>query len=289
MQLHLLHRTTFIYAGAVRDSFNEVRLRPVDDDMQKCHSFELRVSPGVDAGVRDYLDYYGNRVHYFDLAASHERLVIEAESEVHTTPNDERIAVPMVPLRDLADAGPDDELHAEYLAESHYVPEAVELWRETQDVFAEAGRRDAWTDALRLGQHVYKTFKYRPNSTGVHTKATDALKLRAGVCQDYAHVMLGLCRTAGIPARYVSGYFLNRSRRPGEAEASHAWIEVFVPNYGWAAYDPTHDRPVDDRYVKIAAGRDYADIRPVSGTYRGARTTELRVEVMVDEIAQHPA
>jgi transglutaminase-like putative cysteine protease len=284
MQLHLLHRTTFVYAGPVRDSFNEVRLRPVDDDTQKCRSFDLRITPGVGDGVRDYLDYYGNRVHYFDLAASHDTLIIEAESEVHTTPMAERPPVLMVPLRDLADAGTNDELHAEYLAESHYVPEAVELWRETQDVFSEAGRRDAWSDCLRLGQHVYKTFTYRPNSTGVHTKATDALKQRAGVCQDYAHVMLGLCRTAGIPARYISGYFLNRSRRAGEIEASHAWIEVYVPNYGWAAYDPTHDRAADDRYVKIAAGRDYADIRPVSGTYRGARTSQLRVEVLVDEV-----
>lgn len=283
MLLHLVHRTTFIYAGPVRDSFNEVRLRPVDDDTQKCRQFDLRISPaGPD--LRSYADYYGNRVHYFDVAAAHEKLVIEAESEVLTTPNAERMPVPMVPLRDLADAGATDELHAEYLAESHYVPEAVELWRETQDVFAEAGRRDAWTDALRLGQHIFKTFTYRPHSTGVHTLATDALKQRAGVCQDYAHVMLGLCRTAGIPARYVSGYFLNRSRRPGEAEASHAWIEVFVPPYGWAAYDPTHDRLVDDRYIKVAAGRDYADIRPVSGTYRGARTQQLRVEVTVDEV-----
>lgn len=284
MQLHLLHRTIFVYAGPVRDSFNEVRLRPVDDDTQHCRSFTLRIWPAGGEGVRDYLDYYGNRVHYFDLAESHERLVIEAESVVWTVPTAERMVIPMVPLRDLADAARGDELHAEYLAESRYVPEAVELWRETQDVFSEAGRRDAWTDTLRLGQHVYKTFTYRPHSTGVHTLATDALKQRAGVCQDYAHVMLGLCRTAGIPARYVSGYFLNRTRRPGEVEASHAWIEVYVPNYGWAAYDPTHDRPADDRYVKVAAGRDYADIRPVSGTYRGARTSELRVEVTVDEV-----
>jgi transglutaminase-like putative cysteine protease len=93
--------------------------------------------------------------------------------------------------------------------------------------------------------------------------------------------MLGLCRTAGIPARYVSGYFLNANRRPGEIEASHAWVEALVPGFGWAAFDPTHDRPVDERYVKVAAGRDYADVLPVSGTYRGAPTRELNVEVTV--------
>jgi transglutaminase-like putative cysteine protease len=133
---------------------------------------------------------------------------------------------------------------------------------------------------------VHRTFAYRAHVTGVATLATDALKLRAGVCQDFAHVMLGLCRTQGIPARYVSGYFLIRNPRPGETEASHAWVEAFIPGFGWAAYDPTHDRPANERYIKVAVGKDYADIRPVSGTYRGAPTRELRVEV---EVRQTPA
>ena len=284
MLLHLLHRTTFVYAGPVRDSFNEVRLRPVDDSAQKCHGFDLRISPAGGA-VRDYLDYFGNRVYYFDLAASHNELVIEAESQVETKSDSQRPAIPAVPSPGRLGAQLPSQIYSEFLADSHYVPLSVELWRETQDVFVEQGRQEVWQDALRLGQHVFKTFKYKPHSTGVHTLATDALKLRTGVCQDYAHVMLGLCRTVGIPARYVSGYFFNRSRRPGEIEASHAWVEVLIPGYGWAAYDPTHDRIADERYVKIAAGRDYADIRPVSGTYRGAPTRELRVEVMVREPA----
>jgi transglutaminase-like putative cysteine protease len=102
-----------------------------------------------------------------------------------------------------------------------------------------------------------------------------------GVCQDFAHVHLGLCRSLGIPARYVSGYFFNTTRRPREIEASHAWIEAYVPGFGWAAFDPTHDRPADDRYVKVAVGRDYADIRPINGTYRGAPTRSLKVDVKV--------
>ena len=93
--------------------------------------------------------------------------------------------------------------------------------------------------------------------------------------------MLGMCRSVGIPARYVSGYFFNQRRQPNEVEASHAWVEIMIPGFGWAAFDPTHDRAADERYVKVATGRDYADIRPVSGTYRGAPTRELRVEVAV--------
>jgi transglutaminase-like putative cysteine protease len=277
MLLHLIHRTTFLYAGEARNSFNEVRLRPVDDGTQACRSFALRVSP--DAVVSDYHDFHGNAVHYFEILEGHQSLVIEAESEVETVADAGRQIVPLVSPAELA-ASPEREMQAEFCSDSHYVPLAPELWRGAQDALA-AGRADVWGDVIRIAGHVHGTFAYRPGVTGIATLATDALALRAGVCQDFAHVTLGLCRCIGIPARYVSGYFLNEDRKPGESEASHAWMEAYIPGFGWAAYDPTHARLVDERYVKVAVGRDYADIRPVSGTYRGARTRELRVEVEV--------
>ena len=285
MLLHVLHRTTFVYAGQAHDSFNEVRLHPVDERLQTCRRYALRVEP--EAEPRAYRDFYGNEVQYFDVATGHSRLVVEAESEVETVPDAERPAIPIVSAAELA-ASPEREMLAEFSTDSHYVPLEAELWREAQDALA-AGRSDVWADVRRLSRHVHSTFTYRPNVTGVSTLATDALKLRAGVCQDFAHVLLGLCRSVGIPARYVSGYFFNRHRRKGEIEASHAWIEAYVPGYGWAAYDPTHDRGADDHYVKVAAGRDYADIRPVSGTYRGAATRDLRVVVRIREAAESVA
>jgi transglutaminase-like putative cysteine protease len=279
MLLTVLHRTTFVYSGQARDSFNEVRLHPVSDALQTCRTFELRLEP--EAPTRAYADFYGNRVQYFDINVAHSRLVVEALSEIETVPNEARAPVPAVQFTDLA-ALPERDLLAEFAVSSHYVPLEVEIWREAQDALAD-GRGDVWGDVRRLGRHVHRTFAYRSNVTGVSTRATDALKLRAGVCQDFAHVLIGLCRSVQIPARYVSGYFLNRHRRRGEIEASHAWVEAYVPGYGWAAYDPTHDRPADDHYIKVAAGRDYADIRPVSGTYRGGPTRELRVRVRVRE------
>ena len=279
MHLRLIHRTTFSYSGKARDSFNEARLRPVDDALQTCRSFVLRTTPSV--ALRDYLDFYGNVVHYFDISDPHPKLVIEADSEIDTTPNADRAPVPEVPSSEL-ETFPGRELVAEFLSPSNYVPEDVTLWHESKEALA-AGRTTVFADAIRLARHVFKTFTYVPNSTGVSTRAPDALKLRKGVCQDFAHVTLGLCRNAGIPARYVSGYFFNSIRKPGETEASHAWIEVCVPGFGWAGYDPTHDRAPDQRYVKVAAGRDYADIRPVSGTYRGPPTRSLKVEVTVRE------
>jgi len=277
MLISLLHRTTFAYAGKAHDSFNEVRLRPIDDATQICRSFELRTDPG--APIRDYVDFYGNTVHYFDVVAGHSSLMIEAVSEVETTPNTARPAVPVVPHTDeILDT--EKELRSEFLVDSHYVPLAVEVWKEAQDALS-AGRTDIWADSRAICRHVFMNFAYKPRSTGVATLATDALKIKAGVCQDFAHVALGMCRCSGIAARYVSGYFIKLQRQPDEEEASHAWIEVFVPGFGWAAYDPTHDRPADERYIKAASGRDYADIRPVSGTYRGGKTRSLKVDVRV--------
>lgn len=277
MLLHVFHRTTFVYAGQARDSFNEVRLHPLSDRSQVCRRFELRIDPS--GPTREYTDFYGNLVHYFDVSAAHGRLTVEAESEIETVPAADRPPVPTVSAAEL-EACPERELVAEFQSDSRYVPLGVDLWREAQDALA-GGREDVWTDVRRLGRHVHRTFAYRPLATGVGTRADDALRLRAGVCQDFAHVTLGLCRSASIPARYVSGYFLDLQRRPGENEASHAWIEAFVPGGGWAGYDPTHDRPADERYVKVAVGRDYADIPPVSGTYRGAPTQELKILVRV--------
>lgn len=279
MHLRVLHRTTFTYAGKAHDSFNEIRLRPVSDHTQRCEDFRLLLAPHVE--TRHYDDFYGNTVHHFEVIEPHGKLVIETVSNVDTIPVAQRPAVPRVAREDL-ERSSEREMLAEFYNSSHYVPLEVELWREAQDALAE-GRSDIWSDVRRLGEHIYRRFAYRPHTTGVNTRATDVLKLRMGVCQDFAHVHLGLLRSVGIPARYVSGYFFNTTRRPREIEASHAWVEAWIPGHGWAAYDPTHARIADERYIKVAVGRDYADIRPVNGTYRGAPTRSLKVTVSVRE------
>ena len=146
------------------------------------------------------------------------------------------------------------------------------------------GVTDLWRGAQAIGAHISSSFSYTPNLTTVNTHPLEVLQMRKGVCQDFAHVMLGMCRSLGIPARYVSGYFFNPNRAPDEIEASHAWVEVFLPGYGWKGFDPTHDRVPDTRYVKIATGRDYGDIRPLSGTFRGRGTREMIVEVQVTRL-----
>ena len=165
MLISLLHRTTFVYAGKAHDSFNEVRLRPVDDAGQVCRSFELRTEPA--ANLRDYVDFYGNTVHYFDIAEGHDRLMIEALSAVETTPNAARPPVPQVPN---VGSGSEREMVAEYLAGSHYVPLEVEVWKEAKDALS-GGRSDVWSDVRAICGHVFRKFAYKPRSTGVATLA----------------------------------------------------------------------------------------------------------------------
>lgn len=277
--LGISHLTRYTYEGPVKDSFNEARLQPFSDELQQVREFRFRLDP--DSQVRDYPDFYSNCVHYFDVPQLHESLEVEAISTVQTVPD---------PRGPIPEAGPETlgtpqikEQHFDFLHSSEFVSMGAEIWREAVDALP-GGQRDVWQDTMAIGEHIHRNYKYTPLSTNVNTRALEVLHKKQGVCQDFAHLMLGLCRTHGIPARYVSGYFLNQHKLPGEIEASHAWIEVYIPGYGWKGYDPTHRRPSDTRYVKIAVGRDYSDIRPVGGTFRGRGTRQMVVEVSVQRM-----
>lgn len=278
--LQVSHLTRFRYNGDTWDSFNEARLCPTSDNMQTLKSFELRLNP--DGVIRDYPDFYANCVHYFDIQKIHQALDVEAISRVNTHPDD-RGPPPMELSPEALNDNSIRESQFEFLEDSAFVTKGANVWREALDALPE-GLTNVWPDALRLGQHVYRQFTYTPSATTVNTHPEEVLSLRKGVCQDFAHVFLGMCRSVGLPARYVSGYFYNPKRPPNEAEASHAWAEVFLPGYGWKGFDPTHNRVPDTRYVKLAVGRDYGDIRPISGTFRGKGTREMSVEVHIRRI-----
>jgi transglutaminase-like putative cysteine protease len=160
-----------------------------------------------------------------------------------------------------------------------------ELWRLALD--ATDGQTDAWQAAQAIMRHIHQEFRYQPAATNVHTHMREVLQARTGVCQDFAHVMIGLCRALKIPARYVSGYLYNGpADQLKGAQASHAWVEVFVPGHGWCGLDPTNNGQPDGRYVKVAVGRDYADVSPLKGTYRGTGKRELSVEVLVSRMEE---
>jgi transglutaminase-like putative cysteine protease len=278
MKLQVYHRTHHAYASPVRDSFNEARLEPVDSDQQTRQSFLLKVLPST--RLSHYYDFYHNCVHVIDLTAPHQELTVEATSIVATNelPRLSEDATP-AQLSALPACARLGECY-DFLQPSTYVTITPEAWRLALDLGA--GRTDVWQVALALLRHFGREFAYLPAVTHVHTTMQEALRLRQGVCQDFAHVMIGLCRALAIPARYVSGYLYNGpADQLKGAQASHAWVEVYIPGVGWRGLDPTNQQQVDRRYVKIASGRDYADVSPLRGTYRGTAQRKLSVEVLV--------
>lgn len=278
MKLHTLHRTSYRYASPVRESFNEARLRPATDGRQLCHRFDLRITP--EARTSSYTDFYENWVHLFEIDAPHAELVVDATALV-TTPDSPALpadATP-APLADVARCLLQDRCY-DFLPESNYVevtPATLALART-----AAGGTTDAWQAAQAIMRHIHAEYHYRPASTNVHTHMREVIRARHGVCQDFAHVMIGFCRALGIPARYVCGYLYNgpRDQLKG-AQASHAWVEVFIDGAGWCGLDPTNATLAASRHVKVAVGRDHADVSPLKGTYRGTDRHQMTVEVLV--------
>jgi transglutaminase-like putative cysteine protease len=170
-----------------------------------------------------------------------------------------------------------------YLQESRWVSRHPEVWRQAVDVTVPF--KAVFDQANALMKWVYREFRYESGVTNVNTHLEEAFQMRRGVCQDFTHVMLGLCRAVGIPARYASGYLYNGPRDTlVGAQASHAWAEVYLPAAGWIGFDPTNNTLADERYVKISVGRDYEDVAPVRGSYNGTGHCRMEVQVEVEKI-----
>jgi transglutaminase-like putative cysteine protease len=273
---HIQHRTAYTYLAPARDSINEVRLKPLSNAHQTVESFVLTITPA--APLRQYRDFYANEVHHFEIPSPHAGLLIESRAVVlaHPPPPLSR-AIKTAPLAALPVLAKASDCF-DYLGPSRFVEVEAETWRLALD--ATAGITDAWQAAQALMRFVYGHLAYTPASTHVHTPLRDVLGHRRGVCQDFAHVMVGLCRALKIPARYVSGYLAVE-----KARATHAWVEIWLPTIGWLALDPTHNKQTDETYIKIGAGRDYADVPPVTGYYKGTLERKLQVEVQIEAVA----
>ncbi len=275
MKYEIVHRTCYTYLSPARESFNDVRVEPPSIPEQTVEFFSLRVEPEV--RVDRYTDFYSNLVHHFEIPAVHDSLLIESKVRVEThRPEPLPEDAPLCPMANLA-AAVDAERCFDFLQSSRYVELDVDVWRLAIDAMGE--RQDAWQAALALMRFTNEYLKYLPNSTHVHTLVRDVIAKRSGVCQDFAHFLIALCRSVKIPARYVSGYLATET-----ASATHAWTEIYIPKTGWWALDPTHNRQVGETYVKIGHGRDYADVPPVRGSYHGTLERTMSVEVKVTEV-----
>ena len=274
----VLHRTTFEYASPVTESVNTLHLEPRTFPLQRTLSAFIRVLPAT--RVRRFHDLFENITHHFEIPRAHDRLEIESRIKIRNLKLDVPEAARVATLADYRDAET-RELTWAYLQESRYVSRHPEIWRQALDLTD--ATEPVYEKAMVLMKWIHGGFQYVSGATQVNTHLEEAFALKSGVCQDFTHVMIGLCRAVGVPARYASGYLYNgpRDHLLG-AQASHAWAEVYLPVIGWVGFDPTNDTLADERYIKVAVGRDYDDVAPVMGNYRGTGQCRLTVTVEVE-------
>lgn len=282
MYYTIRHITRFRYTSAITESVMEVRMRPRSEGPQQCLHFTLAVSPR--ARVLSYQDHMANAVHHFDVPSPHPRLTITADALVELRPFPELPEALGLDAWDRIDEMNAADDHWDMLMPSTFAKPTPLL----NSLFGELGltrNEDPLTLLRRLTSQLFQIFTYRPQSTRVDSPIDEVLTTREGVCQDYAHVMIALVRGLRLPCRYVSGYL---APRPGgeqidrsAADATHAWVEALLPDLGWVGFDPTNDLIAGDRHIRAAVGRDYADVPPTRGVFKGTADTELSVAVTV--------
>lgn len=281
MILRVTHTTRYEYLGPVTDSFNELRVHPLETPTQNCLSFEMTTDPS--GPRRMYQDFYYNTVHVFEASEPHDYLEISLVSEVETF-TDMRPVPPVPGTVHDQEAQLSPEEYYDFTGTTVLVPLVPDAWKLAVD--STEGLQSVWDIAWAVMGAIYNGFEYKAGVTEVSSGLEEALRLRRGVCQDFAHVMLGMLRSMRIACRYASGYFYAAElEEQRAAAASHAWVECFIPNMGWVGFDPTHNRLADERYVLIGRGRDYTDIRPFAGTYRGPGNRSLEVSVAVEKLS----
>jgi transglutaminase-like putative cysteine protease len=271
------HITKYTYEGPVRDSANQVLLFPVKDEYQELLKQEVVISgePLLDI----YKDYYGNEVGSFMQAEPHTALVIDSKVEVVTKSRPD-------PTDTIAKEEQWSHLHQirwqvpyiDFLKQEHF-DHLGEL--QTDAGLSAAHSLTPLEAAHRLTGYVYDRFKYIKGITSVETTLDEIWKLGAGVCQDFAHILLVLLRQIDIPSRYVSGYICSNKNGVRGEGATHAWIEAYIPFNGWIGFDPTNNSRVTDQHVRLAVGRNFSDCSPVKGIYKGSPDHILEVGVSV--------
>lgn len=278
-EFEIQHITRYIYEGPARDSANQIILFPIKDQYQDVIKQELVITgnPQVDT----HIDYYGNEVGSFTYSEPHTVLTINSKIWVTTRHR-------TLPVSDIF-----PEQQWEDLRRLQFVVPYIDFLK--QEYFEGFNELKAIVDAeklkddtpyhvaLRFCQYVYDNFTYIKGVTTVETTLDEIWKLKAGVCQDFAHILMEMLRMLQIPARYVSGYICtSRNNMRGEG-ATHAWAEAYIPDFGWLGIDPTNNCIANETHVRLAVGRNFTDCSPVKGVYKGSSNHKLEVAVSVDD------
>lgn len=269
MRFEIKHTTSYTYEDPASESVCEIRLKVPDSSAQTVISRSLQIDPRVPLVVFD--DFFENQVEGFSVYFRHDKLFIEAITCVETNEppiSKAQLEATVGETRQIANSRARPLFP--FLQPSHHVPFSPPLWEPARDFFRSS--EEIGAAALRLNDWIHQNFRYDPNATEISTPVDEVFRKRAGVCQDFAHIMLGLCRMNRVAARYVSGYI-----EPGDpasgvlvgAAATHAWVEVWLPGGTWWGLDPTNNQVAGNRHVVLAVGRDYADVAPVRGRFKG--------------------
>ncbi|WP_227394573.1 transglutaminase family protein [Jeotgalibacillus aurantiacus] len=283
MKYEITHTNTFKYSTRVDQSMNEIRLKPRSDECQRLLHYRAELTPA--SLTKEYSDIWGNHVESFFIAEMHESLEVKTISTV---------SIQRSPFIERIDYSPEMRsiFHSE-LFRKHYLA----FLNQTAYTYLEADQvanivneigdtENPVKFSLDLMKYLHGKFEYSPGVTNVNTQARESIETFKGVCQDYAHVMIGVLRAHGVPARYISGYLYvgENSALIGDA-ATHAWVEVMVPGIGWVGLDPTNNVEALENHIRVGVGRDYADVSPLQGVYRGGEQS-LDVKVSVKLLDQ---
>lgn len=293
MRYQVKHTTHYDYSSPVTLSHNEARLLMRESPDQHCTQSELTISPQP-LRQHERLDFFGNRVVYFAIQDIHHNLEVTVSSDITTHPKAlppdldltwEAAVAKLRPGRDRATTlnGPECLEACLFTMDSPFIRRDSALQSFVQQCFTPG--RSLVEAVLALNTLIFESFTYDPEFSTLATPLTDVLANRKGVCQDFAHLAIGALRSIGLAARYVSGY-LETLPPPGQerlvgADASHAWLSVYLPGWGWLDIDPTNNSTANERYLTLAWGRDYGDVTPLKGVMNGGGAHELKVSVDV--------
>ena len=288
MIFNIVHTTAYEYSAPAIESFTELRVRPRQSNRQIVHRHVTEVTPR--AALEDFTDYYDNAVECLSVPYRHKTLTVTSRSTVETLPHKDALEALDLSVSEAVRLNwPQRRELFDFLMPSRHAPITPELEAMSKELLPSSA---SYAESmLGMCKYIFEKFTYMPGVTDIRTPLSEVLRKRQGVCQDFAHLMIALVRCAGLPARYVSGYLETESVQDEAglvgATASHAWVEVYLPNGVWVGLDPTNDMVEGERHVQIGIGRDYGDVPPLRGVFKGARRQALTVGVTVSRTTGH--
>ena len=271
------HITHYFYKSPVYESINQIMLYPIQDLHQTLHFQSIRItdSPSIEI----FKDHYFNQLGIFNILKPHSELSIQSNVVVEVIPIEE----PVLEISPTEQWKEIENLRNDFTLKDFLEIEDFDSKKEITEVVNSLidKEKPVFENAFNISKYIFENFTYKQGVTTIETNIDEIWSLKAGVCQDFAHLLLEMLQIVGVPSRYVSGYICPKNHDLRGEGATHAWVEVFIPGYGWLGNDPTNNCWVSDRHIKIAVGRDFKDCTPVKGTYKGTSSHKLGVSVII--------